>query len=177
MLSDDALRAWEFLSYLVTVLGLPIALFAIWREMRAERRNELKEIEQREDEIYVELSQQYSAFLESALNNPDLDLLGQGPAAATLTPQQMQKRAVYFEMLIALFERAYILLYEPGMSGASARRWRSWDDHIGWWLAKPEFRACVADNLSGEDAEFADYMRSSIAANDPPAPAAATRTT
>lgn len=176
MLSEDSLRAWEFLSYLVTVLGLPIALFAIWREMRAERRNELKEIEQREDEIYVELSQQYSAFLESALDNLDLDLLGQASAPPTLTAQQMQKRAVYFEMLIALFERAYILLYEPGMNGASARRWRSWDDYIAWWLAKPEFRAYVAVNLDGEDADFAAHVRASIAVIEANVGAAATRT-
>ncbi len=41
---------WELLSYVVTVLGLPLAAYAVWHEMRAERINEIKEIEQREDD-------------------------------------------------------------------------------------------------------------------------------
>jgi hypothetical protein len=162
--SEDTLRFWEFSAYLVTVLGLPLALFAIWREMRAERRNEAKEIEQREDEIYVSLSQQYSVFLEAVLSNPDLDLLGESAEPLALTPAQQQKRRVYYEMLIALFERAYILLYEPNLSGDSARRWQSWADYIEWWLAKPDFGAYAAANLAGEDPDFADYVRARIKA-------------
>ncbi|NWG92515.1 MAG: hypothetical protein HXY21_08410 [Parvularculaceae bacterium] len=63
MIGEETMRLWEFMSYLVTVLGLPIAVLTIWRELRAERVNEAKELEQREDEIYVQLSQQYSAIL------------------------------------------------------------------------------------------------------------------
>lgn len=154
-----AMQIWELLSYIVTVLGLPIALFAIWREMRAERRNEQKEIEQREDELYVSLSQQYTAFLESALANPELDLMGENGAAPNLTPAQHQKKQIYFEMLIALFERAYILLYEPNLSGDAARRWQSWADYIEWWLRKPDFRAYTLANLDGEDPDFAAFVR------------------
>ena len=160
-MSDVSLRGWELASYLVTVLGLPVALFALWREMRAERLNEHKEIEQREDEIYVELSQQYTAFLESALANPDLDLLGDD-APPHLTQEQARSRRVYFEMLIALFERAYILLHEPTLTAQSARRWQSWADYMSWWLAKPDFCAYVQANLEGEDADFARYMRERI---------------
>jgi hypothetical protein len=65
-------------------------------------------------------------------------------------------------MLIALFERAYILLYEPGAKGDAARRWGSWADYIGWWLAKPDFRGYAAANLGGEDPDFADFMRRTI---------------
>jgi len=166
-MTDSTLQFWEFASYLVTVLGLPLALFAIWREMRAERANELKEIEQREDELYVELSQQYTAFLESVLSNPDLDLLGENGGAQGLTPLQAQKRRIYFEMLIALFERAYILLYEPGATGAAARRWRSWADYIDWWLARPEFRDYAVQNLEGEDPAFAEFVRAAAGESRP----------
>ena len=30
---------WEFLSYLVTVIGLPLAIFTYWKEQRKEREN------------------------------------------------------------------------------------------------------------------------------------------
>lgn len=158
MFTDTAIRFWEFLSNMVTVLGLPVALFAIWREMRAERRNEMKEIEQREDNIYVELSQQYSGFLETVLAHPELDLMAEDAVEAELTPAQIKMKQVYFEMLIALFERAFILLYEEGATGAAARRWQSWTDYVDWWLAKSDFRAYAMKNLGGEDAEFAAFM-------------------
>lgn len=159
MPAEATLKAWEFASYIVTVLGLPLALFALWREMRAERHNERKEIEQREDEIYVELSQQYTAFLEAVLANPELDILGEDPSAAPITLSQQRKKQIYFEMLIALFERAYILLYEPDLQGDAARRWQSWADYVEWWLKKPEFRTYALANLDGEDAAFAAFVR------------------
>lgn len=158
-MDDDALHFWEYASYLVTVLGFPLALFAIWREMRAERINEHKEIEQREDEIYVELSQQYTAFLEAVLNHPELDLMGEAPERPLLTAHQGQQKRIYFEMLIALFERAYILLYEPDLGGDAARRWQSWADYMDWWLKNPDFCAYALDNLAGEDPAFAAFVK------------------
>lgn len=153
------LEFWEFMSYLVTVLGLPIAILAVWREMRAERLNEQKEIEQRDDEIYVELSQQYSGFLETVLAHPELNLMSSSHHQGGFTPQQEQMRMVYFEMLIALFERAFILLFEPGLEGTALRRWHSWVDYMRWWLAKPDFRHYMVGALDGEDPAFTDYMQ------------------
>ena len=154
------MQLWELLSYVVTVLGLPFAIFAIWREMRVERGNEAKEIEQREDEIYVELSQQYSAFLEAVLAAPELDLMSISTEETHLSAAQQQKKFVYYEMLIALFERAYILLFEDGATGNTLRRWLSWEDYIKWWLKKPDFSAYVVDALEGEDPDFAKYVLS-----------------
>jgi hypothetical protein len=160
MLSESTLQFWEFLSYLVTVLALPMALYAFWRESRAERDNELKEIQQREDEIYIQLSQQYSAFLESILANTELGLLDERPEdAPPLTATQQQKKIVYYEMLIALFERAYILLYEDAPSKDASRRWGTWADYISWWLEKPDFRAYARTTLEGEDPEFAAFLQ------------------
>ncbi len=160
MIDDATLRAFEFLSYLVTVLGLPLAGFALWREMRAERANEAKEIEQREDEIYVALSQQYSALLEAALAHPELDALDAG---AVLSPEQQRRQAIYFEMLIALFERAFILLYEDAPSGQGGRRWGSWADFFAYWLKRPDFARYVEANLQGEDPAFVAFVRGELA--------------
>jgi hypothetical protein len=157
MIDDATLQAWEFLSYLVTVLGLPLAGFALWREMRAERANEAKEIEQREDEIYVALSQQYSALLESALAHPEIDL-----PEAELSPEQRRRQAIYYEMLLALFERAFILLYEDAPSGQSGRRWGSWADFFAYWLKRPDFARYVEANLQGEDPAFVAFVRAEL---------------
>lgn len=161
MIDDAMLRTWEFMSYLVTVLGLPLAVAAIWREMRAERANEEKELEQREDEIYVQLSQQYSALLEAALAHPELDV----PEAASgeaLSPEQRRRQAIYYEMLMALFERAYILLHEDSPTGQSGRRWGSWADFFSYWLKRPDFARYVAANLQGEDPAFVEFVRGEL---------------
>lgn len=161
MIDDAMLQAWEFLSYLVTVLGLPLAGFALWREMRAERANEAKALEQREDEIYVQLSQQYSALLEAALAHPELDL--QEAASADLSPEQRRRQAIFYEMLMALFERAFILLYEDAPSGQGGRRWGSWADFFAYWLKRPDFARYVEANLQGEDPAFVAFVRGELA--------------
>jgi len=161
MIGEETMRLWEFMSYLVTVLGLPIAVLTIWRELRAERVNEAKELEQREDEIYVQLSQQYSAILEAALAHPELDVLE--ASGGNLTPDQRRRQAIYYEMLMALFERAYILLYEDSPTGQGGRRWGSWADFFSYWLKRPDFARYVEANLQGEDPAFVAFVRSELA--------------
>jgi len=162
MIDDRTLQVWEFLSYLVTVLGLPLAGLALWREMRAERANEEKELEQREDEIYVALSQQYSAILEAALAHPELDALDGGEGGA-LTGEQRRRQSIYYEMLLALFERAFILLYDDAPSGKGGRRWQSWADFFAYWLKRPDFARYVGNNLQGEDPAFVAFVRGELA--------------
>jgi hypothetical protein len=162
MLSEETLRIWEFLSYLVTVLGLPLAVVTIWREMRAERANEAKELEQREDEIYVQLSQQYSAFLEAVLAHPELDVLEED-SSEKLTLEQRRRQKIYYEMLLALFERAYILLYEDSPTAAGGRRWGSWADFFTYWLKRPDFARYVEQNLQGEDPAFVAFVERELA--------------
>ncbi|HUQ86340.1 MAG TPA: hypothetical protein VM096_02205 [Vicinamibacterales bacterium] len=36
----SALQVWELLSYVVTVVGLPLAIYTFWKEQRKERENE-----------------------------------------------------------------------------------------------------------------------------------------
>ncbi|MBY0421801.1 MAG: hypothetical protein K2Q06_05815, partial [Parvularculaceae bacterium] len=127
---------------------------------------------QREDEIYVQLSQQYSAFLEAVLAHPELDVLEDG-FAETLTPEQKRRQAIYYEMLLALFERAYILLYEETPSAAGGRRWGSWADFFAYWLKRPDFARYVANNLEGEDAAFVAFVRKKLAARETQASPAA----
>src|SRR5690606_26558648 len=56
---------WEVASYVVTVIGLPLAIAIFLYEQRKERRNE-------EDEIYQTLSDAYNDFLRVVIDNADL---------------------------------------------------------------------------------------------------------
>ena len=62
-----SLEAWEWMSYVVTVIGLPLAIAVFLYEQRKERENE-------EEEVYQLLSDNYQDFLKVALENPDLRL-------------------------------------------------------------------------------------------------------
>jgi len=74
---------WEIASYVVTVIGLPLAIAVFFFEQRRERRSE-------EDEVYQLLSDAYNDFLRVAIDNPDLHLRS-NTVTADLTPEQQER--------------------------------------------------------------------------------------
>ena len=142
---------WEVASFIVTTLGLPFAiLFFAW-EQRKERDNE-------EEEQYQLLSDAYTDFLKVVLAHPDLQLRSNEPLPDP-SAEQRERMLVIFDMLISLFERAYLVLYEEAMSDKQARRWRSWEDYMGEWCARPDFCNSLPELLRGEDPEFVAYIQ------------------
>jgi hypothetical protein len=140
------MEIWELLSYVVTVVGLPLAIFTYWREQRKERENE-------DEETYELLSVAYTDFLKLVMANPDLQLRSRR-AAPLLDDDQQERRLVVFEILISLFERAYLLTYDDDMDEKQKRRWHSWDDYMREWCRRPDFRAMLPQLLEGEDTDF-----------------------
>jgi hypothetical protein len=151
-----SLETWELLSYVVTVIGLPLAIGVFFLEQRKERENE-------EEEVYQLLSDNYQDFLKVALENPDLRLFSD-QTAPSLSEEQVERQLIIFAMLMSLFERAYLLLHEDDMSPKQARRWNSWEDYILEWLHKPQFRSCLPQLLRGEDPSFVRYVERLAAA-------------
>ena len=144
------IETWELMGYVVTVIGLPLAIVVFLFEQRKERENE-------EEEVYQLLSDSYQDFLKIALENPDLRLFSD-KAAPALTDEQKERQLIIYAMLVALFERAFLLLYEETMSTKQARRWNSWEDYILEWCRKPHFRSCLPQLLRGEDPSFVRYL-------------------
>ena len=145
-----SLETWELLSYVVTVIGLPLAIAVFLYEQRRERENE-------EEEVYQLLSDNYQDFLKMTLDNPDLKLFSAG-ATGFLTEEQRERQLILFNMLVSLFERAYLLLHEDDMAPKQARRWHSWEDYMAEWCHRPEFRAALPLLLHGEDPDFVRYL-------------------
>jgi hypothetical protein len=142
---------WEVASFIVTTLGLPVAiLFFAW-EQRKERNNE-------EEEAYQLLSNAYNEFLKVVLANPDLQLRSNEPLVDP-SPEQNERMLVIFDMLVSLFERAYLVAYHPKMGETEARRWNSWDDYMREWCRREDFHNALPHLLRGEDPEFQDYIR------------------
>ena len=149
---------WHTLSSIVTVIGLPLAIYVFLHELRRARDNE-------EGEVYQLLSDNYQDFLKVALTNPDLRLFSAEKTPA-LSEEQQERMLIIFSMLISLFERAYLLLHEERMSPKRRKRWLSWEDYIREWCQRADFRALLPTLLRGEDEEFVAYVRSLAASEE-----------
>jgi len=150
---------WELLSYIVTTIGLPLAILVFIYEQKKERDNE-------EEEVYQLLSDNYQDFLKEALGHPDLRLFTP-EQTPELNDEQRERMLIIFNMLTSLFERAYLLLYEQKMDSRQQRRWFSWEDYMRQWCRRADFRALLPVLLEGEDPEFSAYIRALAAEESP----------
>ena len=146
-----SIETWELLSYVVTVVGLPLAIAVFVVEQRKERQNE-------EEAVYESISDNYQEFLRIVLEHPDLHLFSMAKTPE-LSEEQRERMMVIFSMLISLFERAYMLLYEEGANSEKMRRWHSWEDYMREWCAREDFRDSLDALLAGEDPDFCAYIR------------------
>jgi hypothetical protein len=153
-----SLETWEMLSYVVTVIGLPLAIAVFLYEKRKERENE-------DEEVYQLLSDNYQDFLKVALENPDLRLFS-SEETEHLTDEQKERMLIIFDMLISLFERAYLLMYDENMTAEQLRRWHSWEDYMRDWCTRADFRAVLPMLLEGEDPAFGNYIRELLKRSD-----------
>lgn len=146
------LEILEALSYAVTIVGLPLAIAVYILDRRKERMND-------DEEVYLQLADDYEKFLQLVLEHADLRLMTASAAALPqLTAEQLERRNVLFEILVALFERAYILVYEEKMTRQAARLWQTWEDYMREWCRRPDFRSVLPKLLEGEDADFARHI-------------------
>ncbi len=145
---EPALHIAELLFYVIEIFGLPFAILVFLLEQRKERLTQ-------QEEIFQRLSDEYREFLKLVLDNADLRLLSRtavGPE--TLTEDQEERKFAIFGILVALFERAYILVYEDEMDKQTRRLWQSWEDYMREWLRRVDFRAALPQLLEGEDPDF-----------------------
>jgi hypothetical protein len=152
------LETWELASYVVTVIGLPFALIAFLWEQRKERMTD-------EEELHQRLTENYADFLSLVLTNSDLRLLHSQPGVVELNEEQKERRYALFGILTSIFERAYVMVYEPNMNRQRRRLWNTWDDYIQEWCSRTDYISALPELLRGEDPEFVDYIRRSASLN------------
>jgi hypothetical protein len=145
------LESFELASYAVTVVALPFAVWVFLAEQRKERENE-------EEEAYQHLSDAYNDFLRVVLANADLQLRS-APALPSPTAEQNERMRVIFDMLVSLFERAYLVAYKDAMTATERRRWNSWDDYMREWTRRDDFFNAMPQLLRGEDPAFQTYIK------------------
>jgi hypothetical protein len=147
----------EFSFYLVETFALPFAILVFVIERRKERFVD-------EEELYQRLSDEYTNFLKLVLDNSDLQLLRKSGFLAQLSEEQMERKLALFGILVSIFERAYILVYEERMSKQTRRLWSSWEDYMREWCRRSDFRKALPELLEGEDPDFRKHIESIAAA-------------
>ncbi len=143
---------WEISSYVVTVVALPFAIVVFYLEQRKERQNE-------EEEIYQQLTDEYADFSKILLENADLALMSKPLPDDQLTDEQKERKQIIYDLLVSLFERAFILVYEDDMNKQNQRLWATWDDYIKFWCKRKDFREALPELLQGEDPDFIAYIQ------------------
>lgn len=145
-----SIENWELASYVVTVVGLPVAVVIFLLQERKQRVNEEIEIQQM-------LADSYNDFLKLVLRHPDLELLG--PCQTQhLSKEQGERMRAILSILVSLFERVFILVWSPRMSDRDRRYFNSWEDLMREWCRRDDFRALLPELLLGEDEEFARHI-------------------
>ena len=142
----ETMQWLEALSYLVTIIGLPLAIVVYAIDRRRERQTD-------EEEIFLRLSDEYADFMRLVIENADLRLRAPIPPVG-LSEEQQERKLALFAILVSLFERAYVLVYEERMSRQQQRLWQSWEDYMHEWSQREDFRAALAPLLVGEDPGF-----------------------
>lgn len=142
----------EALSYIVTILGLPLAIGVFIYEQGKQRQNE-------QHALHRMLSEEYDGFLKLSLDHSDLLLIRRDAPRPTLTEEQRERRHILFSILISVFEKAYIIIHDQRMTKDTARLWSSWEDDMLEWCARDDFREALPQLLEREDDEFSDHIR------------------
>lgn len=156
VLTENALQSWELASYVVTALGLPYAIIAFLHQSYKERLLE-------NEELYQALAEEYAKFAQLLIANADLQLMTGNIPENQLNAEQKERKKIIFDVLVALFERAYILVYEEKMDRQTRRLWATWEDYILFWCQRDDFRKALPALLVGEDPDFSAYIRKAAA--------------
>ncbi len=140
------LEFMEFLSYVATVVGIPLATMTYILQEKKERQNE-------QEEIYDKLMGHYTVIQEKLFEFPELDVHDK----ALENFEDARRQYILYQMVVSLFERAYILLASE-TDPAYQRMWNSWEDYICEWIRHPNFIAALPRLMEGEDKDFVAYM-------------------
>jgi len=143
---QDFVHWMELLSYMATVVGIPLGLSIFLYQEHKERQNE-------EEEIYDKLMEHYTQVLTKLFEHPELDQHDK----PLENGEDIRRQRIIYDMLVSLFERAFILLHGT-RKPAYERMWNSWNDYITYWSKRENFRAMLPELMKGEDPAFVAFM-------------------
>ena len=148
MTQQEIKTCLEIISSIITILGVPAAIWIFFRNKERERRD-------REYQTYNALDDKYIEFLNLCLANSELNIYHGG--SSKLTPEEENKRLIIFEILISIFERAF-LMYKDQNGKIKKEQWEGWRKYINEWAKDEHFKTAWSEIGDQWDSNFVLYM-------------------
>lgn len=153
------------LASIAGILGIPTFLISYLTNQWAERKRA-------EYGTYDALDEKYVDFQKLAIQFPKLDIadspLPEPPK--NLTDEEIAIRRTLYQILLATFERAYLMYRDKGDS-VRARQWKGWDDYLEAYCDRSAFvdayfngTSPTADYSATFDRGFESHLKKKLAA-------------
>lgn len=141
----------EMASFVVTIIGFPIAIISYIREQRNQR-------DEREYGTYDALDDKYIELQQLCLDYPNLDIFDTAfPAKEELSTEEQKQEEAILLIRISIFERAY-LMYKRTPEKFKESQWLGWELEIKEWLERVNFKKVWDDHKHYYDKDFANYF-------------------
>ena len=134
----------EMLTYIITVLGVPVAIFVYLREQKFQRL-------EREYGTFDALDEKYIEIQQICLEHPELDVFDTPfKEPKKLSEEQQKQEEAILLIRISIFERAF-LMYQRSQTEGKDTQWQGWNLEIIDWFSRENFR-----NVWKEHGEYFD---------------------
>ncbi len=141
----------EMAAFIVTIIGLPVAIISYVREQKSQR-------EEREYGTYDALDDKYIELQQLCLNYPNLDIFDSPYTRETPLSEEEQKQEEAILLIrIAIFERAY-LMYMRTPDTVKSSQWEGWEAEILEWLTRENYRRVWQQHKPYYDKAFVQYF-------------------
>ncbi|AFL79813.1 hypothetical protein Aeqsu_0299 [Aequorivita sublithincola DSM 14238] len=142
----------EIVGIIVTILGVPVAIYVFLAEKKRERLD-------RENGTYSTLDDRYIEFLKICLDHSELNIYEMDQKKPkNFTDDQISQRKIIIEILICLFERAY-LMYSDQEDAIKKRQWSGWNTYMQNWMENKQFRVLWINYFNTQyDSQFLAHM-------------------
>ena len=151
--------AWfiSLISELIVLIGAPLAIFNYINSVKQERID-------RQYGTYDALDDKYIDFQKMCLEKPYLNVFDIDDELCTeLTPLQKKEEIIAYSILIAIFERAYIMYHERGNNEGD--QWEGWLSNIEDYCRRENFVIAWEKNGWGWDIRFEKLIKNLIEKN------------
>lgn len=115
---ESANQVLQLIAHLVTIGGVPIAIYMY-------RAQKLRERREREELVFDELGDKYEEFMQLCLRHPNADVFAGAEESEPSSQLQLNVEHALFAVLISLFERAY-LMFKDQHAAHRERQWAGW---------------------------------------------------
>ena len=145
----------EVATFVITIMGLPAALYVYLKEQKNQRR-------EREYGTFDALDQKYIEIQQLCLEYSELDVFDSPYAnPKELSEEQQKQEEAILLIRISVFERAF-LMYQRTTSKSKKDQWQGWEIEIKEWLARDNFRSVWCEHGPYFDKSFFEYFNHSV---------------